>query len=66
MNHQDNTELGADRLRVWKDLRDRLRWSAGCDVIVRRLDLHDHVADATPYQERLVSLLAELADDLDR
>jgi len=62
-DNKHNAELRADGLRPRKDLCDLFGPGAGRDVVVDRLDSHDHVAHASADEISLVTAFAQFADD---
>src|SRR5207245_10738530 len=66
MNDKDDAELRADALGARKDLHDLFRPRAGRDVVIRRLDAHDHIAHAPADEIGFVSPPAKIANDVDR
>src|SRR6516225_104952 len=65
MNHEDDSELRADAFRAGKNRHDLFRLRAGGNVVIRRFDLHDHVADASTDEVGIIPSLAKLPNDLD-
>src|SRR5262245_13085035 len=67
-SHDDkyDAKLCPNRLGLRKHLHDRVRWSARRDVVIGRLDLHDHIADTATDEEGFKALLTQYPDDLDR
>src|SRR5438105_1566891 len=65
-NHKNDAELCADAFGPRKYLYDLFGPCAGGDVIIGRLDLHDHIAHASPNEICFVPAPAQLLNDLDR
>ena len=65
MNDQNNTELCADTLGTRKNPDDLLWSRTGRDIVVGRLDLHHHVANATANQIGFMAEPAEFTNDVD-
>ena len=65
-NHQNDAELGANRLGSRKDVRDLLGSRAGRNVVVGGFDSHDHVAHATADEVGLVALASQRLNDVHR
>src|SRR5262249_26386986 len=66
VDHEHDAELGADRFSPRKDVRDLLRTRARGDVIVRRLDVHDHVAHTSADEVSFMTSLPECLDEVHR
>jgi len=66
MDHKDHAELNADRLGVREDLHDLFGHCACCDVVIRGLEIHHHVAHTAADKVGFVPLAAQFVDYLDR
>src|SRR5689334_6426878 len=65
MNDEDDAELCTNTLGPRKNPNDLLRSCTGRDIVVRRLDLHHHVANTTANQIGFMPKPAEFANDVD-